>query len=86
VNGYLKRHTNGVTGVAVTPDGRFAILVSMDRTLELWNLATDQPLLTLEAHAPLLCCAVTPDGRTILAGDEAGALHILDLLPGPPPP
>jgi WD40 repeat protein len=81
----LEGHTSVVTDVAVTPDGRFAVSASEDRTLKLWNLATGQPLLTLETHAPLRCCAVTPDGRTLLAGDGAGALHILDLL-GPLPP
>jgi hypothetical protein len=25
---------------------------------------------------------ITPDGKTILVGDEAGALHILDWRPG----
>jgi hypothetical protein len=36
------------------------------------------PLTTLEIHAPLLCCAITPDGKTIVAGDHVDGLHVLD--------
>jgi WD40 repeat protein len=78
----LKGHTSHVYGVAVTWDGRFAVSASEDNTLKVWNLRTGQSLATLEAHAPLHCCAVTTDGKTILAGDRAGALHILDWRPG----
>ena len=76
----LTGHTKPVNGVAVTPDGRLAISTSEDATLKVWDLATGQPIATLEAHAPLLCCAVSPDGHTFLAGDSAGSLHILDWL------
>jgi WD40 repeat protein len=51
---------------------------AQDETLKVWDLRTGQSLATLEAHAPLRCCVITPDGKTILAGDFAGALHILD--------
>ncbi len=67
-----------MNGVAVTADGRVAVSASDDNTLEAWHLATGQSLTTLEAHAPLHCSAILPDGRTFLAGDEVGGLHILD--------
>jgi WD40 repeat protein len=67
-----------VKGVAVTSDGRFAISPSGDNTIKLWDLGTGQPITTLETHTDLICCAVTPNGKTLLAGDSAGTLHILD--------
>jgi WD40 repeat protein len=79
----LEGHTSQVTGVAVRPDGRFAVSASYDKTLKVWNLATGQPLATLETHAPLVCCTLTPDGKILLAGDAAGALHILDWCNAP---
>jgi hypothetical protein len=81
----LGGHTSLLTGVAVTPDGGFAVSASDDHTLKVWSLETSLLIATLETHAPLACCAVTPDGKTILAGDDAGSLHILDWK-GPPPP
>jgi WD40 repeat protein len=67
-----------VSGVAVTADGRFAVSASEDNTLKVWDLAVGQSLATLETHAHLRCCAITPDCKALLAGDVAGALHILD--------
>ena len=67
-----------MTGVAVTADGRFAVSASRDNTLKVWDLATGQSLATVETHARLRCCAITPDGKTLLAGDQLGGLHILD--------
>jgi WD40 repeat protein len=78
----LKGHNHTVTGVAVTGDGRFVVSASEDKRLKVWDLGTSQLLTTLETHAPLRCCAITPDGKTILAGDSAGGLHILDWRPG----
>ena len=80
----LEGHTDWVNGVAVTANGRIAVSTSWDKTLKVWDLRTGHAFATLETHVPLWCCAITLDGRTILAGDHAGALHILDLLPALP--
>ncbi len=74
----LAGHTSHVTGVAVTSDGRFAVSASHDKTLRVWDLRTGALLVVMEAQAPLWCCAVTHSGRTFLAGDQLGGLHILD--------
>ena len=73
----LNGHTNEVNAVAVTMNGRFAISASRDSTVKVWDLDPGNP-------RPLWCCSITPDGKTILAGDEAGALHILDWRNAPP--
>jgi WD40 repeat protein len=75
-----------VIGVSVTSDGRFAVSASHDKTLRVWDLVTGSLLVVLEAQAPLLCCAVTPSGRTFLAGDQLGGLHILGWITYPSPP
>lgn len=74
----LEGHTHVVIDVALTPDNRFAISVSYDSTLRIWDLVTGQSVLTLATSMPLKCCAVTPDGRTILAGDYAGVVHFIE--------
>lgn len=80
----LEGHTANVTGVAVTPDGRFAVSASRDNTLKVWELSTGHAVVTLRTHVSLECCTVIPDGKTFLAGDSAGALHILDWRPPEP--
>ncbi|MCP4549293.1 MAG: helix-turn-helix domain-containing protein [bacterium] len=74
----LKGHTHVVIDVALTPDNRFAISVSFDNTLRIWDLVTGRAVLTLATSTPLRCCAVTPDGQTILAGDYAGVVHFIE--------
>ncbi len=75
----LTGHTDRVLGVAVTPDGQRAVSVSSDRTLKAWGLLGGRELVSFIADAELWCCAILPDGRTILAGDCNGAIHVLCL-------
>ncbi|WP_437959531.1 NB-ARC domain-containing protein [Sorangium sp. So ce119] len=65
----------GNRDVAVTPDGRLAVSFSRDRMI-LWSFVTGEILGTMAIL--VCCCAIAPDGRTIIAGDELGALRILD--------
>ncbi|MGA2985685.1 MAG: NB-ARC domain-containing protein [Terriglobia bacterium] len=75
----LVGHSERVTAVAVTPDGRRAVSASRDRTLKLWDLSHGKVVATFTADAKLLACAVGPDGRVIIAGDESGRVHFLSL-------
>ncbi|WP_437537469.1 AAA family ATPase [Sorangium sp. So ce726] len=82
----LEGHTDGVFEVAVTPDSRFAVSASRDKTLKVWDLIErPPPITTLETHTYLSCCATTTDTKIILAGDDVGALHVLDWLHPPSP-
>ncbi len=75
----LAGHAGGVYAVAVAPDGQRAISASEDKTLKVWELASGSEVATFEADAALLCCTVSPDGKTILAGDILGVIHVLRL-------
>ncbi|HEY9702252.1 MAG TPA: hypothetical protein V6C58_07385, partial [Allocoleopsis sp.] len=75
----LTGYSNGVNSVCVTPDGQQVISGSADNTLKVWDLATGECIATFIAEYPILCCAVAPDGRTIVAGDSSGRVHFLRL-------
>jgi WD40 repeat protein len=79
----LRGHSNWVKAVALTPDGAQVVSASVDQTLRVWNLDTGRLLATFSADAPLLTCAVSPDGVTIVAGDSSGRVHFLKLEGGP---
>ena len=66
-------------GAAVTPDGQCAVSASGDKTLKVWDLANGRELAYVKVNSVLYCCAVCPDGKTILAGDEKGVIHCLRL-------
>jgi WD40 repeat protein len=76
----LEGHGQGVWAVAVTPDGRHAVSATNDRTLRVWDLSTGGELAVFKGDAWFLCCAVALDGRFAVAGDNAGQIHVLEIL------
>jgi WD40 repeat protein len=75
----LAGHRDALCGAAVLPGGQRAVSVSLDNALRVWDLATGQPVARFTAAHPLLCCATTADGRTLIAGDRQGAVYFLRL-------
>ncbi len=75
----LTGHRSSVNAVAIANDGKLAISGSGDRTLKVWNLATREVIASFVGESPILCCAVTPDGLTIVAGERSGRVHFLRL-------
>ncbi len=73
----LTGHTDWARALALTPDGTKAVSGSEDNTLKVWDPATGEEIMTFEGESPFNCCAVAPDGKTIVAGDEAGIVHFL---------
>lgn len=67
----LDGHTGHVNDVAVTPDNRFAVSASSDRTLKIWELRTGQCINTLESHSDAVnSVAVTLDASLIISGSS----------------
>jgi len=75
----LDGHTDEVDAVAVDAQGRRAVSGSEDRTVRVWDLSTGVCIATFTADAGIRGCAITPDGRTIVAGDTLGRVHFLRL-------
>jgi len=75
----LKGHSASVNAVAVTPDGRNVVSASSDQTLKVWDLETGEIVATFTADGSILCCAIGPDGVTIVAGESSGWVHFLRL-------
>lgn len=75
----LSGHTEDVTAVAIAPDSSFLVSGSEDNTLKVWDLATGEELITFVGESAFNCCAVTPDRKTIVAGDAGGQVHFLQI-------
>ncbi|MBW4666961.1 MAG: hypothetical protein KME60_05830 [Cyanomargarita calcarea GSE-NOS-MK-12-04C] len=75
----LNGHNDLVNAVGVTPNGKQVISGSVDNTLKVWNLETREVVTTFTGDSPIYCCAIAPDGVTIVAGEKSGRLHFLRL-------
>jgi WD40 repeat protein len=73
-------HTEFVTCVCFSPDGRFALSGDDDAALRLWELATGRCLRTLTGHTnSVRSVCFSPDGRFALSGSEDHTLRLWEL-------
>jgi WD40 repeat protein len=69
----LTTHTDLVTSVAITANGRLAISASDDRTLEVWDLDQSQKLHVLKGHTDWVKhVVVTADGKRAISATGSG--------------
>jgi WD40 repeat protein len=77
----LRQALPGVLRAAYHPDGNQVATVS-ETELQVWDLATNQPVLTVTLPAEPRGIAYSPDGRTIATGHEGGAVILWDAASG----
>ncbi len=76
-------HTNKVLGVAITPDGKWGISGSHDKTVRVWNLSTWSEAYTLKGHdREVIGVAISADGKRAVSGSWDGSLKVWDLTTG----
>jgi WD40 repeat protein len=81
----LSGHTDGMTAVAFTRDGRTVASGSQDTTVRVWDVATGKQLNVLEQHgATVQQLAFTADGRTLASAGMDGQLILWEVATGKP--
>jgi len=70
-------HILGVFTVAVTPDDRRAVSGSGDNRIILWDLESGELLDSFWGDSVITACAISPDGKTIIAGEYSGRVQFL---------
>jgi WD40 repeat protein len=63
----------------VMPNAVDAVSAS-DRSLTVWRIRAGVAMAVFTADSDIRACAVTPDGKTIVAGDALGRVHFVDYL------
>jgi WD40 repeat protein len=78
-----KGHSDRVSSVAFSPDGRFVVTGSQDSTAKLWDVATGKELRTFGGHShDVLSVAFSPDGRYVVTGNGDKTARLWDPATG----
>jgi WD40 repeat protein len=79
----LVGHHSSVNGVAVTPDGCYAVSASSDSTLKVWDLDSGCELRNIPGHTfNVNWVALTPDGRRAASASSDRTLKVWDIATG----
>ena len=76
-------HSDTITAVTFSRDGRFALSGGSDSTVKLWDVANGRELRTLTGHSgAITSITFSPDGRTALSGSSDGTARLWDVESG----
>jgi len=76
----LQGHTDRVSSIAFSADGRTLISGSIDKTLRSWDVATGRELYRIDAHeSGVNAVALSADGKLAASGSYNGTVKLWDL-------
>ncbi|MEY4934392.1 MAG: hypothetical protein RIS64_751 [Bacteroidota bacterium] len=78
----FKGHTEVLTSMAYSPDGRFLLTGAQDKSLKLWSITTGTIMRTIaNAHDTYVyAVAYSPDGKKIASGGYDGSIKVWDAM------
>ena len=72
-------HTANVMSVVFSPDGKYVLTGSADKTARLWDAATGRQVRTFVGHTGwIVSVAFSPDGKYVLTGSADGTARLWD--------
>ena len=79
----LEGHSNSVTSVAFSPNGKHVVSGSHEKTLRLWDAATGALQQTLEGHSDwVTSVAFSPNSKQVVSGSRDKTLRLWDAATG----
>jgi WD40 repeat protein len=79
----FKGHSNYITDIAFTQDGKKIITAGLDKTLKIWDSDSGKCINTLTGHKYMVgAVMITPDCKDIISGSNDNTIIIWDLEKG----
>ncbi|NJO39172.1 MAG: protein kinase [Cyanobacteria bacterium CRU_2_1] len=76
-------HTSLINAIAISPDGRYVLSGSDDRTIKLWEVATGKCLRTFKGHRERVFAVVfSPDRQHILSASDDQSIRLWSIATG----
>lgn len=76
-------HDGGICSLRFSPNGKRLATSSTDGLIKLWDVETEQPLLTLQGHiGDVNKIAFSPDSRRLVSGGDDGTVRLWDVESG----
>jgi WD40 repeat protein len=77
----IEGHSDSVSSVAFTPDGRRIASADSDGAVKVWDAVTGKEILTLNGHTGIVTSvAFSPDGRRIASAGSDGRVWVWDAV------
>jgi WD40 repeat protein/predicted Ser/Thr protein kinase len=76
-------HTESANSVSFSPDGRFALSGSFDKTIRLWEIPGGKAIKSFEEHSDCVySVCFSPDGRYALSGSNDNTIRLWEISSG----
>jgi len=76
-------HMKTINSVCLSPDGRFVLSGSGDKTIRLWEVAPGKKIQRFEGHtSEVNSVCFSPDGRFVLSGGGDGTIRLWEVYTG----
>jgi WD40 repeat protein len=72
-------HRSGVYQISFSPDGRYILSTSDDKTARLWEVNSGKEVVNIKHDSPVWTGDFSPDGNMIATGSDDSTIHIWKL-------